>query len=619
MDHAEPAPFRPESVTFVRCTIDLANWTFRLETVQCRNLEDVLGGIGRSYQILAERTITEAYCPENPLVVNTGLLTGTAVMTGLRTYFSGYSPLKRSDLGLPSAMWSAGSDKFGARLKWTGIDEVVFEGRSAQPVYVVFSQGAQGPAVAFQSAGHLLGLDTHQKIMTMHQAHPDGHFAVIGPAGEHYESCTMGAVALSSENQLKSGEDKCRFAGRGGMGSLMGYKNLIGLAATGTDRMPASTPAMREVNHDLVKPKVGGSTRYQPVRQGGGGGTWANLEVMQAFHAAPENNFRPRGNRDVERMFRSQVEQDLEIRSEACYRCGIRCHNNVFERTAEGGQAFIAKFDYEPLNLLGSNLGIHDGHQTALLVKLADNMGLDAISVAVTVAYVLDYNQRHPDRPLYNGATFGQFEGIRQLIRMTGEGRLAGIGLGVKRLSQSLGETAYAMHVKGLELPAFLPETNPGYIFAIAGGHMSMQTQMLLAKEGKTTLEQWTEVITRLGLLQVGFDAIGLCKFTGIWINNEVIARAVQAATGLAIGTAELEQAVRRIYLRGLALELRQGYTDAEYTLPAQVFQDPNPAVKLPAFVTPEFIGNLKQRVWEAFSPELEALAAPRPPQAPAC
>jgi len=619
MHQAEPVPFNPEAVTFVRCTIDLADWTARLETVRCRTVEDVLGGIGRSLQLLAGRTITDAYCPENPLIVNTGLLTGTAVMTGLRTYFSGYSPLKHSDLGLPAAMWAAGSDKFGARLKWAGIDDVVFEHRSATPVCVVFSQGEHGPAVAFEPAGHLLGLDTHRKIMALHRDHPDGHFAVIGPGGEHYDSVYMGAVALSTENQLKSGEDKCRFAGRGGMGSLMGYKNLIGLVATGADRMPAITPAMREVNRDLVKPKAGGSTRYQPVRQGGGGGTWANLEVMQAFCAAPENNFRPTGHAEVERMFRSNVERDLEIRSEACYRCGIRCHNNVFARDPDGGKAFIAKFDYEPLNLLGSNLGIHDGRQTALLVKLADNLGLDAISVAVTVAYVLDYNQRHPDRPLFNGASFGQYDGIRELIVMTGEGRLPGIGRGVKRLSRGLGETGYAMHVKGLELPAFLPETNPGYLFAIAGGHMSMQTQMLLAKEGKTTLGQWTEVITRLGLLQVGFDAIGLCKFTGIWINSEVIARAVGAATGLEIGAEALEQAVRRIYLRGLALEWRQGYTDAEYTLPAQVFENPNPAIRLPAFVTLDFVRALKQRVWEAFGPELEALALPCPPKEPAC
>jgi aldehyde:ferredoxin oxidoreductase len=231
-------------------------------------------------------------------------------------------------------------------------------------------------------------------------------------------------------------------------------------------------------NRTILKPKVGGSTRYQPVRQGGGGGTWANLEVMQTFFAAPENNFRPKGHAAVEGLFRENVEKDLDVHSEACFRCGIRCHNNVYERNADGSRGeFIAKFDYEPLNLLGTNLGIHNGRQTAELIKLVDNLGMDSISIATTISYVLDYNERHPDKPLFNGATFGQYEQIRELIQKTGEGLLPAIGGGVKRLSRGLGETSYAMHVKGLELPAFLPETNPGYIFAIAGGHMSMQTQ----------------------------------------------------------------------------------------------------------------------------------------------
>jgi aldehyde:ferredoxin oxidoreductase len=609
----ETGRFDPAQVGFTRCTVDLAAGTTRLEHLRCRNLEEVLGGIGRSLQLLAERDITEAYCRENPLVVNTGLLTGSSVMTGLRTYFSGYSPIKHSDRGLPAAMWAAGSDKFGAKLKWAGLDELVFEDRSERPVYALVQQSPEGPVVELRPAGHLLGLDTHRKIMALRLAHPGAHCAVIGPGGEQWRSVRMGAVALSTENQLRSGEDKCRFAGRGGMGSLMGYKNLLGLVAVSQDQLPAMTAELRQVNHDLARPKAGGSTRYQPVSQGGGGGTWANLEVMQSFHAAPENNFRPRGHRQVEGLFRANVEQDLEVRSEACYRCGIRCHNNVFARENGGKGGFIAKFDYEPLNLFGSNLGIHDGRQTAELIKLGDNLGLDAISAAVTIAYVLDFNQRHPERPLYNGATFGDYGKIRELLADTGEGRNPGIGGGVKRLSVSLGETAYAMQVKGLELPAFLPETNPGYIFAIAGGHMSMQTQMLLAKEGKTTLEEWTEVVTRLGLLQVGFDAIGMCKFTGVWVNHEVIARAVRAATGLPLAQADLEQAVRRIFLRGVLLEWKQGYADADYTLPAQVFEHPNPAVRLPAFVDREFVQELKARVWAAFRPELEALGAPPP------
>ena len=110
------------SVLYKRCTIDLRSGTTTLEDVPCRNLEDVLGGFGRSFQVLAERKVDNAYSAENPLIVNTGLLTGSSAMTGMRTYFSGYSPIKGSKKGLPSAMWSTGSGKFGAKFKWTGLD-----------------------------------------------------------------------------------------------------------------------------------------------------------------------------------------------------------------------------------------------------------------------------------------------------------------------------------------------------------------------------------------------------------------------------------------------------------------------------------------------------------------
>lgn len=597
----------PASVLYRRCTIDLATGTSVHEDVPCRNLEDVLGGFGRSFQLLAKRQITEAYCPENPLIMNTGILTGTNVMTGLRTYFSAYSPLKQSMKGLPAAIWSAASGKFGSKLKWTGIDEVIFEHRSPTPVYALFREGDGSPQVELKPAGHLLGLSSHEKIMALQKEYADAHFAVIGPGGENFQTVYIGAVALSTENQLKSGEDKCRFAGRGGMGSLMGYKNIIAIVAQSKDKLGPITAEMRDVNRDVVK--GGGSARFQPFSQGGGGGTWANLEVLQAFYAVPENNFRPRGHADVEGLFRENVEKELDIRTEACFRCGIRCHNNLYRRNPDGTRGgFMAKFDFEPLNLFGTNLGIHDGGQVAELIQLCDHLAMDAISLGTTIAYLLDYNERHPDKPLFNGVTFGQFEGIRELMAQTGRGELGSIGRGLKRLSEQLGETSYAMQVKGLELPAYLPETNPGYAFAIAGGHMSMGTHLLLAKEGKTGVDEWVHAITRVGLLQVGYDMIGLCKFVGFGMGHEFFVRAIKAATGLEISSEELVAAVRRAYLRGLALEIRQGYADEEYTLPSRVFENPNPNVRLPTFVTPEFLAQLKEKVWAVFVPEMTGL-----------
>ena len=129
-----------ESISYQQCLVNLNSTDIQIKTINCKNMEDVLGGFGRSYQILAKRHVEKAYSEENPLIVSTGLLTGTAIMTGLRTYFSSYSPLKVSNEGLPGAMWSAASGKFGTKLRWTGIDEIIFEGRSIEPVLLHVKQ-----------------------------------------------------------------------------------------------------------------------------------------------------------------------------------------------------------------------------------------------------------------------------------------------------------------------------------------------------------------------------------------------------------------------------------------------------------------------------------------------
>src|SRR4030042_6684199 len=131
--HTTDPASHPSGIFYRRCTVGLRSGEMSFADLPCRNLEDVLGGFGRSFQDLARRRIETAYCDENPLIVNTGLLTGSSAMTGLRTYFSGYSPLKSSKAGLPAALGSTGRGKFGAKFKWTGLDALIFEGGSAEP------------------------------------------------------------------------------------------------------------------------------------------------------------------------------------------------------------------------------------------------------------------------------------------------------------------------------------------------------------------------------------------------------------------------------------------------------------------------------------------------------
>ncbi len=144
------------------------------------------------------------------------------------------------------------------------------------------------------------------------------------------------------------------------------------------------------------------------------------------------------------------------------------------------------------------------------------------------------------------------------------------------------------MHCKGLELPAYLPETNPGYPFAIAGGHMSMRTFLLLVFDGKTDMDYWVDAIVNKGTYYTRDDVLGLCKFAGA--PDKVI---------------EPVHATQRTYLRGLLLERKQGTTLDDYVLPTRVYQR-NPNVQLPHFITSEFWQELRQKVFQAFDAQIE-------------
>ncbi len=596
-----------QSVRYTQCSVNLGDGAITIAEKRCQDMEDVLGGYGRAGRILARRRIEQAYSEANPLIVSTGLLTGTAIMTGLRTYFSSYSPLKVSNKGLPGVMWSAGSGKFGSKLRWAGLDQIILEGRSARPVLLHVRQGEDRPEVTLLPAEHYLGLGCHAKIMALRERFDDSHFAVIGEAGENYAACYYAAVALSTENLLKSGDDKCRWAGRGGMGSIMGYKNILGIIADARDHKIKPTGNIKEINKYIAAGP--GSRKYREPKKGGLGGTWSNYGPLGELNIVPENNFRPPAESHSHKLLRENVEQRFIVKAENCFRCAIACHKNIYTKEADGKRGkFLAKFDYEPLNLLSTNLGLHDAAQAAELVGLCDRYGMDSISLGATIAYVLDYNERNPAAPILNGATFGDFEGVRQLLVATGKGECREIGQGTKRLSEQLGQPAYAMQVKGLELPSYLPETNPGYLWAIAGGHMSMQTYGILAAEGNTSLDYWVNAITNKGLYMIRDDLTGLCKFANL--DGERLSQAIAEITGLNISEAELRQTVRQTFIRGLWLERRQGFDDSDYVLPEDIFKKTNPHPKTPSFLTPGYVNELKRRVFSQFDREIDKLCA---------
>lgn len=593
----------PTDFTVSRYHVDLATSEVRWESVRCEDFEDALGGIARATKLLGPIRVNDPYAPDAPMMMNLGLLTGTRVMTGLRTFFHGYSPLKTSLDGSPGLMWSAGSGHFGPKLRGLGIDEVVFTGKAPRPtlLHIVPSDDPDGPGgparFEFLDASDLAGRTVNDRIQDLHGRYPDAHFAVIGPAGEHHESVRYAAIALSTDSQLKSGDAKPRFCGRGGFGGVLGSKNLFAIAADGPNPK-VSGRGLRDINKEINLGE--GSARYRDLPEDRGG-TWRTMKMMQEAASLPEYNFAPTGTDISVPLLRPSVEAGpFIVKAEGCYLCGIKCHKNVYDENADGEPGrFRAKVDFEPITLLSSNLGIFDPGDGLDLIEMSDEMGMDSISLGVTLGYAMEYNKRHPDAPIAGGLSYGDADAARAAAAAVAAGENTELGQGVMRLSAAAGEPEYAMHSKGVEYPAYQPQTNPGYPWALAGGHMSMRTFFLMVIERETGLDYWVDAITNRGLLYLMDDITGLCKFTNLTAEHE--AEALRIATGLDIDAEGLCDATRRTFLRGYAAEQAQGFTEEDYAMPAEA-HDPAPGMTLPYFNTPEFFEEMRAQVNTIFN-----------------
>jgi aldehyde:ferredoxin oxidoreductase len=287
----------------------------------------------------------------------------------------------------------------------------------------------------------------------------------------------------------------------------------------------------------------------------------------------------------------------------------------VYDASGADSEAerFRAKVDYEPWALLSSNLGIYDPDDALDLVALADEYALDSISLGVTLGFAMEHNRRNPGHPVAAGLAYGDADGTRAAIRAIGEGRLPELGQGSLRLAQQVGGFEYAMQSKGLEYPAYLPHTNPGYPWALSGGHTSMGTVLLALIERETGLDYWVDAITNRGPMVMLDDITGLCQFAKL--DPDAEAEALERVTGLSVTGDDLRSVVERTYLRGYAMERRSGFAEPDYTLPAEAHAGLPEHTDIPDFNDPDFFAELRRRTIEVFDKRAIAAGYLSPPE----
>jgi aldehyde:ferredoxin oxidoreductase len=407
-----------------------------------------LGGKGLGLKLLYDRVHPGAdpLSDENIIAFMPGVLMGTGAPCSGR-----FTAVTKSPLTGITAASSCGGP-FGMNLKTAGWDGLLIKGKAAAPAYLIITS----TGVEFKDAGDLWGLDTLSAQAKL--ADRRAGVLVIGPAGEN----------LVRFANIASGD---RFLGRGGMGAVLGSKNLKAIVARGG--VYKIKPVDQEAFQDSKKKATAYINRNRITgtlyRQYG---TPANVALNVKANILPVNNFQDGVHADAMRISGEETKRTHRTSHHTCKPCTILCG----KKGTFAGQTLPSP-EYETVCLLGSNLGIFDIEKISEWNRICAEMGMDTISAGGTLAWVMEATERgFVQSNLKFGSPDGVSEALTDIALCRGFGRE--MAMGTKALSEKYGGTSFAMHVKGLELAGYDPRGafGHGLAYAVAnrgGCHLS--------------------------------------------------------------------------------------------------------------------------------------------------
>ncbi|USS40724.1 aldehyde ferredoxin oxidoreductase family protein [Thermococcus aggregans] len=419
--------------------VDLTNNKVWVQEYPEEVAKNFIGGRGLAAWILwNEAKNVDPLGPENKLVFASGPFNGLPTPSGGKMVIAAKSPITGGygdgNLGTMATV----------HLRKAGYDAIVVEGKAKKPVYLYI----EDDNVSILSAEGLWGKTTFETEKELKEIHGKNVGVLsIGPGGENLVKY---AVVISQEG---------RAAGRPGMGAVMGSKKLKAVVIKGTKEIPvADKEKLRELSQEAYDAILNSPGYPFWHRQG----TMAAVEWTNENSALPTRNFSD-GSFEFARSIDGYTMEGMKVKQRGCPYCNMPCGNVVLD--ADGQES---ELDYENVALLGSNLGIGKLNEVSVLNRIADEMGLDTISLGVSISYVMEAKEKgiikDDDAP-----EFGDFKKAKQLAldiayRRGELGNLAAEG--VKVMSEKLGAKDFAMHVKGLEVSGYNCYIYPGMALA---------------------------------------------------------------------------------------------------------------------------------------------------------
>ena len=535
--------------------VNLSDKSIRREPLPPELYNQYLGGRGLGVKLLFDNLAprTDAMSPANLLVFAVGPSTATSVPTAGRFVVITKSPTTGTIFD------SHAGGYFGAQLRRAGFAAVIFHGKSDNPVYLWINDDE----VEIRDASKIWGKDTYATTdALLEETDPKAQVACIGPAGEN-----LGLMAAIMT-------DKHRAAGRGGVGAVMGSKNLKAIVAKGTGTAGVHDPERLktavERSRRLIK-KNAITNKSLPVY-----GTPVLVSVANELGMLPTNNFQEGTFNDAEGVSGEKLLERFSAGTYHCHGCPIGCGRvSMIQGKKVGGP------EYESLWALGPQCGINDLEWIVIANDRCNALGLDTISTGSTIGAAMELVQRGKlDAPLNFGDTTGVLEVIEDMAHMRGLG--AEMSEGSKRLTERYGAPELAMQAKGLELPAYDPRGAQGHALGYAtsnrgGCHLR---SYLIGPEvlGSPVLvdrdrpDGKADLVMLYQDLSAAMDCMVVCRFTNFAWTVDDYAEMLSAGTGIEFGGRDLLRLGERIYNLERLFNLREGFTAKDDTLPPRFF-----------------------------------------------
>jgi aldehyde:ferredoxin oxidoreductase len=507
----------------------------------------------------------DALGSHNKLIFTPGLLGGAIVSTAGRLSVGAKSPLTG---GVKEA--NAGGTA-GDTLGKLGIKAIVIEGQGRPGELSVLV--VDGDSAELVSGNEWRGLGTYATSDRLQERYgADATVICIGQAGE--QRMTGAGISMTGERDQRSNH-----AARGGLGAVMGSKGLkavvirkaVGRALQFHDEELFHTASKAFAQKLITDPKLGtkGSQHLY--------GTASIVGAVNEIASLPTRNFSEgrfenAGELRGEKLRELVLAREGKVGTRCMPGCVIACRNLYVD---EAGQPIVGTMQYETIALVGSNLGLGNLDDVALLNYMCNDFGLDTIETGAALGVACEAGL----------AEFGDVEGILGLLKQVGEGtvlgRVLGCGavttgrvLGIRRVPASLGQGMPGYDPRTLKGNGVTYATSPQGADHTAGNAFGARNEVNpLGVAGQKQLS------LRLQIIAAMLDSTGLCLFSRppILANPQLMVDMINGIYGWGWTTEDFDRFNRNVLRMELEFNRRAGITAADYRIPEFMREEPLP------------------------------------------